>query len=89
MLSIENKPASKLISEVRGIIKELKDFEHIIRFFGVAEEDSKYYLMEHGNLHEYYTRFKGDINLEIKIKFALNICCGISYLHDCQVNNIL
>src|SRR3954454_13978422 len=58
------------------IIEELTNFDHIIKFYGVAQEGSKYYLitewMEHGNLHEYYTRFRDNINLETKIKFALD-----------------
>jgi len=35
---------------------------------------------------EYYTNHKDNMNWETKIKFALDICCGISYLNDCQVN---
>ena len=72
-----------------NILKELKNSDHIIRFFGVSREDSKYYLvtewMENGNLHEYYTTFKDHIDLKSKIKFALDICRGVSYLHECRV----
>src|SRR6266542_932600 len=74
----------------------LKNFQtillHIIRFFGVAQKDSKFYLvtewMDHGNLREYYTNFKNHMNWETKIKFALDICRGVSYLHDCGVSQI-
>jgi hypothetical protein len=73
-----------------NILKELKNSDHIIRFYGVAKEDTKYYLvtewMEYGNLHEYYTNFRDNINLEIKIKFALDICRGVAYLHGCKVS---
>ncbi|RIA93146.1 kinase-like domain-containing protein [Glomus cerebriforme] len=41
--------------------------------------------MEHGNLHEYYMNYKDKMNWETKINFALDICCGISYLNDCQI----
>ncbi|GBC04294.1 hypothetical protein RclHR1_00560021 [Rhizophagus clarus] len=75
-----------------NILKELKNSDHIIRFYGVAKEDTKdtkYYLvtewMEYGNLHEYYTNFGDNINLEIKIKFALDICRGVAYLHGCKI----
>src|SRR5947207_546840 len=78
--------------EIRGqvnILKELKNSDHIIRFFGVSRKDSKYYLvtewMENGNLHDYYTNFRDSINLETKIKFALDICRGVAYLHECKV----
>src|SRR5436305_3564278 len=47
-----------------NILKELKNSDNIIRFFGVAKEDYKYYLvtewMEHGNLYEYYTKFRNN-----------------------------
>ncbi|PKY48034.1 kinase-like protein [Rhizophagus irregularis] len=72
-----------------NILKLLKDSEHIIRFYGVAHDDNKYYLvtewMKHGNLHEYYTKCKDSINLETKIKFALDICRGVAYLHECEI----
>ena len=73
-----------------NILKELKDSDHIIRFYGVAKEDTKYYLvtewMEYGNLHEYYTTFRDTITLQMKIKFALDICRGVAYLHECKVS---
>ncbi|PKB98603.1 kinase-like protein [Rhizophagus irregularis] len=53
------------------------------------EEDTKYYLvtewMKYGNLHEYYTNFKDNIDLKTKIKFALDICRGVAYLHECEI----
>jgi hypothetical protein len=76
-----------------NILKELKDSDHIIRFYGVAEEDSKYYLvtewMEYGNLHEYYTNYRELIDWKTKIKFALDICRGVAYLHECKVRYII
>ncbi|CAB4474333.1 uncharacterized protein OCT59_006882 [Rhizophagus irregularis] len=72
-----------------NILKELKDSDHIIRFFGVAHEDSKFYLvtewMEFGNLHEYYTDYSEIIDWNTKIKFALDICRGVAYLHECKI----
>ncbi|PKK64409.1 kinase-like protein, partial [Rhizophagus irregularis] len=72
-----------------NILKELKDSDHIIRFFGVAHEDSKFYLvtewMEFGNLHEYYTDYREIIDWNTKIKFALDICRGVAYLHECKI----
>ncbi|RIA79931.1 kinase-like domain-containing protein [Glomus cerebriforme] len=70
-------------------LKELKNSDHIIRFFGVAQQDCKFYLitewMENGNLYEYYTKFSYNINWETKINFALDICRGIAYLHRCKI----
>ncbi|CAB4488115.1 unnamed protein product [Rhizophagus irregularis] len=87
-----NSPSDESQIEIRrqvNILKELKNTNNIIRFFGVAQENSKFYLvtewMELGNLHEYYTNYKDKMNWETKIRFALDICCGISYLNDCQI----
>ncbi|CAI2170324.1 14929_t:CDS:2 [Funneliformis geosporum] len=72
-----------------NILKELKDSDHIIRFFGVAEENFKFYLvtgwMEHGNLYEYYTNQTERMTWPTKIKFALDISCGVAYLNGCQI----
>ncbi|CAI2164743.1 7887_t:CDS:2 [Funneliformis geosporum] len=72
-----------------NILKELKNSDHIIRFFGVAQENSKFYLvtewMDHGNLYEYYTKFGENMNWETKIRFALDICRGVAYLHECEI----
>ncbi|CAI2165226.1 7181_t:CDS:2 [Funneliformis geosporum] len=72
-----------------NILKELKDSEYIIKFFGLAEENSKYYLvtewMEYGNLSEYYTRFKENMNWKFKTELALDICRGVAYLHECKI----
>ncbi|CAB4433514.1 unnamed protein product [Rhizophagus irregularis] len=87
-----NSPSDESQIEIRrqvNILKELKNTNNIIRFFGVAQENSKFYLvtewMELGNLHEYYTTNKDKMNWETKIRLALDICCGISYLNDCQI----
>ena len=78
----------EIIKQV-NILKELQDFDHIVKFFGVAHEDSRYYLvtewMEYGNLHEYYTKYGETIDWNIKIEFALDICRGVVYLHECKV----
>ncbi|GBC04289.1 hypothetical protein RclHR1_00560016 [Rhizophagus clarus] len=84
-----NKETQIEIRRQVNILKLLKDSKHIVRFYGVAQEDKKYYLvtewMEYGNLHEYYTKFKDNINLKTKITFALDICRGIAYLHECKI----
>ncbi|RIA81298.1 kinase-like domain-containing protein, partial [Glomus cerebriforme] len=72
-----------------NILKELKNSKHIIKFFGVAQENSKFYLvtewMEFGNLNEYYTNYRENMNWKTKVRFALGICRGISYLNDCKI----
>ncbi len=91
--NIISSPLDQSQIEIRrqvNILKELKNSENIIRFFGVAQENSRYYLvtewMEHGNLREYYTRFRDNMNWETKIRIALDICRGVAYLHECKVS---
>jgi serine/threonine protein kinase len=75
-----------------NILKELKRSDNIIRFFGVSLVDSKYYLvtewMEYGNLYEYYTKFRSNINWDIRIKIALDACRGVAYLHGHKISLI-
>ena len=72
-----------------NILKELKNSNHIIKFFGVARENFNFYLvtewMEYGNLYEYYTKFRENMNWKTKIRFALDICRGVAYLHEYKV----
>src|SRR3989337_4602876 len=60
-----------------SILKELKNSDHITRFFGVAQEDSKFYLvtewMIYGNLHKYYTNFRDHMNWETKIQYLCRV----------------
>ncbi|CAB4388340.1 unnamed protein product [Rhizophagus irregularis] len=84
-----NKEIQIEIRREVNILKLLKNFKHIVSFYGVAQEDTKYYLvtewMKFGNLHEFYTNFKDNIDLKTKIKFALDICRGVAYLHECEI----
>ncbi|CAG8533070.1 13000_t:CDS:2 [Gigaspora margarita] len=82
-----------------AILKELKDSEHITRFYGIAVADElKFYLvtewMENGNLRDYYKNHKLDWNK--RFEFAIGICRGIAFLnaveilhHDIRGANIL
>jgi serine/threonine protein kinase len=90
--NVTSSPIEESQIEIRRqvyYLKELKKSDHIIKFFGVARDNCKFYLvtewMEHGNLCEYYTKFRYNINWETKIKIALDVCRGIAYLHKCKV----
>ncbi|CAG8691989.1 8123_t:CDS:10 [Dentiscutata erythropus] len=89
----------KDLSQQFAILKELKDSEHIIRFFGiVSSDDLKYFLvtewMENGNLRDYYKNNRLDWSK--RFEFAIDICKGIAFLnsqeilhHDIRGANIL
>ncbi|CAG8459165.1 2848_t:CDS:2 [Gigaspora margarita] len=90
----------KDLSQQVAILKELKDSEHIIRFYGIAvsSDETKFHLvtewMENGNLRDYYKNHKLDWNK--RFEFAIDICRGIAFLnaveilhHDIRGANIL
>ncbi|CAG8494341.1 1221_t:CDS:2 [Dentiscutata erythropus] len=90
----------KDLSQQVAILKELKDSEHIIRFYGIAvsNDDLKYYLvtewMENGNLRDYYKTNR--LEWSKRFEFAIDICRGIAFLnaveilhHDIRGANIL
>ncbi|RGB36213.1 kinase-like domain-containing protein [Rhizophagus diaphanus] len=90
--NIISSPIEECQIEIRRqvyYLKELKKSDHIIKFFGVAQDNYKFYLvtewMENGNLYEYYTKNRYNINWETKIKIALDVCCGIAYLHKHKI----
>ncbi|KAG9293109.1 hypothetical protein G9A89_016471 [Geosiphon pyriformis] len=82
------------------ILKKLQDSKNIIRFYGLAKENEKLYLVtewaEHRSLKEYYTNYSNLYDWRKKIEFALDICRGLSFLqavnilhHDIRSENVL
>ncbi|RHZ89731.1 hypothetical protein Glove_11g34 [Diversispora epigaea] len=95
---IQNHIVQLEIRQEVKILKELKGSSHIIKFHGVAKDETKCYLvtewMEYGNLQEYYKA--NQLTPNRKVEFALDICRGITYLnaaeilhHDIQPVNML
>ncbi|CAG8440969.1 10274_t:CDS:2 [Cetraspora pellucida] len=97
---ISDEQTEKEIGQQVAILKELKNSEHIIKFYGIAKSSDalKFYLvtewMENGTLQEYYKKFT--LSWTQKFEFAIDICRGIAFLnaveilhHDIRGANIL
>ncbi|CAG8622703.1 5613_t:CDS:2 [Rhizophagus irregularis] len=69
-----------------AILSNLGKCDYIINFYGLCEMDGNtlgvFGWTENGNLKELYEKF--DIGLSRKLKIALNICRGITFLHGCR-----
>ncbi|GBC02485.1 hypothetical protein RclHR1_04650002 [Rhizophagus clarus] len=70
-----------------AILSNLGKCDYIIKFHGLYETDGSVWSVfdwaENGNLRELYEKF--DIEWPRKLKIALNICRGITFLHGCQI----
>jgi serine/threonine protein kinase len=105
-VNIKNKGeefAFKIVSEEEKlnvqnqvtILRELHDWQNIIKIYGLTCEGNKWFLVsewaEYGNLREYYTTFKEDkerFNLRIKLRMSLDIARGLNFLRAVEVKKI-
>ncbi|PKY14339.1 kinase-like protein [Rhizophagus irregularis] len=85
---------SKIKNRVRAelaILSNLGKCNYIINFHGLCEKDGSIFSVfewtENGNLRELYEKF--DIEWPRKLKIALNICRGITFLHGWLVKNAI
>ncbi|PKY61874.1 kinase-like protein, partial [Rhizophagus irregularis] len=110
-VSVKNKSeefAFKIISEEEKsmiqnqitILKELHDWQNIIKTYGLTCDGNKWYLVsewaKYGNLREYYTSYKDRFNPILKLRMSLDIARGLNFLrtveivhHDIRAENIL
>ncbi|CAB4474360.1 unnamed protein product [Rhizophagus irregularis] len=110
-VNIKNKSeefAFKIVSEEERsnvqnqvtILKELHDWQNIMRIYGFTCEENKWYLVsewaEYGNLREYYTNYKDRFDIRLKLRMSLDIARGLNFLraveivhHDIRAENIL
>ncbi|CAI2182933.1 3476_t:CDS:2, partial [Funneliformis geosporum] len=73
------------------IFKEFQDWPNIIKFYGLAYDENKSYLVtewaEFGNLHEFYIEHERRIDESLKLRISLDIARGLNFLRS--VGNIL
>ncbi|GBC04009.1 hypothetical protein RclHR1_05460012, partial [Rhizophagus clarus] len=78
--------SSKVQAEL-AVLSYLGKCDYIIKFYGLCEMEGGilgiFGWTENGNLRELYKTI--DIEWPWKLKIALNICCGIIFLHGCQI----
>ncbi|CAB4388264.1 unnamed protein product [Rhizophagus irregularis] len=82
------------------ILKELHDWQNIIRVYGLACKRDNWYLVsewaEYGNLREYYTNYGDRFDMRLKLRMSLDIARGLNFLraveilhYDIRAENIL
>jgi serine/threonine protein kinase len=86
--------AFKVISEKEvqnqvTILKELHDWQNIIKFYGIVNDGHRFYLVtewaEYGNLREYYRKLKDQFDLKLNLRISLDIARGLNYLRTVGV----
>ncbi|PKY54745.1 kinase-like protein, partial [Rhizophagus irregularis] len=74
--------------------------QNIIKFYGLTCEGNKWYLVtewaEYGNLREFYTEYKDQFDVRLKLRVSLDIARGLNFLRaveivhrDIRADNIL
>ena len=87
--SISDKEDQKLVQNQVTILKELHNFENIIKFYGLTSNGNKHFLVtewaEYGNLREFYTNHKDIFDIRLKLRIALDIARGLNFLRTVEV----
>ncbi|GBC04288.1 hypothetical protein RclHR1_00560015 [Rhizophagus clarus] len=86
--SISDKDKISVQNQVR-ILRELHDWQNIIKFYGLTYDGSKWYLVtewaEHGNLREFYTNNKNSFDPKLKLCISLDIARGLNFLRTVEI----
>ncbi|PKC05158.1 kinase-like protein [Rhizophagus irregularis] len=71
-----------------AILKELHDWQNIIKFHGMISDGNQWYLVtewaERGNLREFYQN-KNDFDLKSKLRISLDIARGLNFLRTVEI----
>ncbi len=72
------------------ILKEFQEWQNIIKFYGLTTDGNKTYLVtewaEFGNLREFYTNYKENFDLKLRLRISLEIARGLNFLRSVEVN---
>jgi hypothetical protein len=87
--TISEKEDQRILQNHVTILKELHDWQNIIKFYGLTCEGNKWYLVtewaEFGNLREFYTNHKDRFDLKLKLRISFNIARGLNFLRAVEV----
>jgi serine/threonine protein kinase len=90
--SIFEKDKSSVQNQVI-ILRELHNWQNIIKFYGLTNDGDKWYLVtewaEHGNLRDFYENNKGLFDPKLKLRISLDIACGLNFLRTVEVRHIV
>ncbi|RGB38185.1 kinase-like domain-containing protein [Rhizophagus diaphanus] len=86
--TISEKEDQKIVQNQVTILKELHDWQNIIKFYGIISDGNKWYLVtewaECGNLREFYQN-KHDFDLKLKLRISLDIARGLNFLRTVEI----
>jgi hypothetical protein len=86
---ISEKEDQRIVQNQVTILKELHNWQNIIKFYGIVNEGNRYYLVtewaEYGNLREYYKKLKDRFDLRLKLRISLDIARGLNFLRTVEV----
>ncbi|CAB5215428.1 unnamed protein product [Rhizophagus irregularis] len=86
--TISEKEDQKIVQNQVTILKELYDWQNIIKFYGITYDGNKWYLVtewaEYGNLREFYQN-KHDFELKLKLRISLDIARGLNFLRTVEI----
>jgi serine/threonine protein kinase len=87
--SISEEDKSSVQNQVI-ILRELHNWQNIIKFYGLTNDENKWYLVtewaEHGNLREFYKNNKNSFDPKLKLSISLDIARGLNFLRTAEVN---
>ncbi|CAB4482492.1 unnamed protein product [Rhizophagus irregularis] len=71
------------------ILKELHDWQNIIKFYGIISDGNKWHYLvtewaERGNLREFYQN-KNDFDLKSKLRISFDIARGLNFLRTVEI----
>ncbi|UZO01376.1 uncharacterized protein OCT59_012477 [Rhizophagus irregularis] len=77
-----------IVQKQVAILKELHDWQNIIKFHGMISDGNQWYLVtewaERGNLREFYQN-KNYIDLKSKLRISLDIARGLNFLRTVEI----
>ncbi|GBC09495.1 hypothetical protein RclHR1_08900009 [Rhizophagus clarus] len=86
--SISEKEDKIIVQNQVTILKELHNWENIIKFYGIISDGNKWYLIvewaECGNLREFYQN-KDNFDLKLKLRISLDIARGLNFLRTVEI----
>ncbi|GBC25531.2 kinase-like domain-containing protein [Rhizophagus irregularis DAOM 181602=DAOM 197198] len=72
------------------ILKELHDWQNIIKFYGIIYDGREWHFVnewaEYGNLREFYQN-KNDFDLKLKLRISLDIARGLNFLRIVEISH--
>ncbi|GBC03980.1 hypothetical protein RclHR1_05430010 [Rhizophagus clarus] len=86
---ISEKEDQRIVQNHVTILKELHNWDNIIKFYGLAGDGNKWYLVtewaEYGNLREFYKNHKDRFDVRLKLRIALDIVRGLNFLRAVEI----